>query len=155
AAIAVGVLGGPIGIAAALREGSLRQRGREALSPFPPEASVASLWLAFLASLILGLAALVPPALISLVVSSISTRCNPFAYFYFYPLLAIPSAVIAVAAGVFSGSVTRRWWSALVLYLLLLAASAVWTLWPIYFGPQAYAYNHFAGYFPGPLYDEL
>jgi tetratricopeptide (TPR) repeat protein len=155
AAIAVGVLGGPIGIAAALRERSLRQRGREALSPFPPEASVASLWLAFLASLILGLAALVPPALISLVVSSISTRCNPFAYFYFYPLLAVPSAVIAVAGGVFSGSATRRWWSALVLYLLLLAASAVWTLWPIYFGPQAYAYNHFGGYFPGPLYDEL
>ncbi|HME92118.1 MAG TPA: hypothetical protein VKE49_11895, partial [Myxococcaceae bacterium] len=26
--------------------------------------------------------------------------------------------------------------------------------WPVIFGPQIYVYNHFAGYVPGPLYDE-
>src|SRR5262249_48252812 len=47
----------------------------------------------------------------------------------------------------------RRLWAALI-YLFLVLASLAKTVWPIFDGPQVYAYNHFIGYLPGPLYDE-
>ncbi len=36
----------------------------------------------------------------------------------------------------------------------MLLLSGVGTGWPIVFGPQVYAFNHFLGHLPGPLYDE-
>src|SRR5262249_6975703 len=57
-------------------------------------------------------------------------------------------------AGVFCGLLTRSIFLAWLTYGLLLVLSLVATLFPIYVGPQVFAYNLFAGYFPGPLYDE-
>src|SRR5262249_34590341 len=74
---------------------------------------------------------------------------------YFYPVLTLPAAAIASAVGLACGWIAQRRRWALLLYLAVLLASAAKTLWPIFFGPQTYAYNHFTGYLPGPLYDEL
>src|SRR5262249_23669576 len=62
---------------------------------------------------------------------------------------------IASAVGLSCGWIPRRRRWAFLLYLMVLLASAAKTLWPIFYGPQIYAYNHFTGYLPGPLYDEL
>ncbi len=83
-----------------------------------------------------------------------ATPCDPFSAIGFFPLLAMVSAFVAASAGVFAASVTKRWWAKLLVVLGLIIASAVSTVWPILFGPQVFAFNHFGGYFPGPLYDE-
>ncbi len=83
-----------------------------------------------------------------------ATPCNPFAAIGFFPLLAVISAFVASSAGAFIASISTRWWKRLLLALGLILVSAVSTVWPILFGPQVFAFNHFGGYFPGPLYDE-
>ncbi|HET9449874.1 MAG TPA: hypothetical protein VFO83_03290, partial [Aggregicoccus sp.] len=95
-----------------------------------------------------------PPLLASALYAWLSTACSPFTMLGFYPLLTLPSAALASAAGVFCGFWVRGPVRALLLYLLLVAGSLVVTAWPLYAGPQVYAYNHFLGFLPGPLYDE-
>ncbi len=80
--------------------------------------------------------------------------CSASAAFGFWPVLAVVSAWLAAAAGVWVSSVASKWWSRTLLAFALILASAVSTVWPIVFGPQVFAFNHFGGYFPGPLYDE-
>ncbi|HYO51978.1 hypothetical protein, partial [Archangium sp.] len=62
---------------------------------------------------------------------------------------------LAAVVGVFCGFATRSFGRALLLYLGLVLLSGVATGWPIVFGPQVYAFNHFLGHLPGPLYDEV
>jgi tetratricopeptide (TPR) repeat protein len=94
------------------------------------------------------------PFTLAVLHAALTTRCSPFAHAGFFPLLVAPAALLAASAGVFCriaipGRV--RW---LPLYVLLLLASAAWTVWPLVLGPQVFAFNFFLGFFPGPLYDE-
>jgi hypothetical protein len=143
-AVGVGLLGGAFGIAAAFEA---RQH--------PLASAGATVWSAFAASLVLALLVLIPPLAVSLLFSWAFTRCDPLTAIAFYPLLTLPSAAIASASGLASAWIGRRpVWASLV-YLLLVVASLAKTVWPLFDGPQVYAYNHFIGYLPGPLYDEL
>jgi len=154
-AVGVGLLGGVLGIIAGRQESRLIQ----GIDPRPRRAirmdgALESVWMPFAAASLLGVAALIPPFLAAVLFAFSSTRCNPLAQVCFYPLLAVPSALIASAAGVLCGLACKGRAAAGALYLLLLLAAAAVTAWPLIDGPQTYAYNHFAGYLPGPIYDE-
>jgi len=84
----------------------------------------------------------------------LGTPCSPWAQAGLYPLLVVPTALVAAATGVFCRTVFPRWPGTVALAVLLFGAAGAWTLWPIATGPQVYAYNFFLGWFPGPLYDE-
>ena len=143
-AVGVGLLGGAFGIAGAFEA---RQR--------PLASAGATVWVAFAASLVLALLVLIPPLVVSLLSSWTLTGCDPLTAISFYPLLTLPSAAIASASGLAAGWIGRRpVWASLV-YLLLVLASLAKTVWPLFDGPQVYAYNQFIGYLPGPIYDEL
>ncbi len=154
-AVGVGLLGGVTGIAAAGQERRLIQ----GMDPRPRRAirvdgALTSVWMPFAASSLLNTIALIPPFIAAVAFALASTRCNPFAQLGFYPLLAIPSALVASAIGVLCGFACRRASAAAALYLALLLASGAATAVPLFNGPQVYAFNHFAGYVPGPFYDE-
>jgi len=154
--IAVGLLGGGVGIAAVHQERRLlagQAPGHAPESP-RPDTPAPLAWRALAPALLLNLAAMVPPFLAATLYALVGTRCDPFALVGFYPLLTLPSAVLSAVAGVFCGFATRRWGRAVLLYLGLILLSALPTAWPIVFGPQVYAFNHFLGHMPGPLYDE-
>jgi hypothetical protein len=153
--IAVGLLGGGTGIAAAAQE----RRLLLGVEPRPPGATRApspggAVRGALGAALALNLGVLVPPFLASTLFAWLRTACDPFALVGFFPLLTLPSAVLASAAGVLCGFWGRRPTRAVGLYALLVLLSAVPTAWPIVAGPQVFAFNHFLGHMPGPLYDE-
>lgn len=154
-ALGLGLLGGLLGICAGQQESRMIQgrdpRPRNAVRFDRPSASV---WTAFIAALLPLLLALLIPFAVSVAYALLSTRCDPFANVVFFPWLTVPSAVIAAAAGVLCGLFSERTWRALALYYGLVLASAAWTVWPLYKGPQVFAFNLFGGYFPGPLYDE-
>jgi tetratricopeptide (TPR) repeat protein len=150
-ALAVGLLGGGVGIAAAHQSrGLLVAFEDQARQDGPAREAARTLG----ATLLLNVGVLVPPFLVATLFALARTACDPFALVGFYPLLAVPSAVLASTAGVFCGFATRRWSRAVLLYLGLVLLSGVATGWPIVFGPQVFAFNHFLGHLPGPLYDE-
>ncbi len=69
-------------------------------------------------------------------------------------LSPLPTAVLAAALG---AAARARAGSALKAALLVAAvelASLAVSLWSIYAGPAFFMYDHFFGYWPGPLYDE-
>ena len=151
----VGTLGGAVGIAAARLEARLVQ-GR---NPRPPgalrhDAPLKSACNAVGAAFLVNALAVAIPFLASVAFALVRSPCNPFAQVLFYPLLTLPSALLAAAAGALCGWVSQSRFRAVLLYGLLLALSAVWTVWPVWKGPQIFAFNFFGGYFPGPLYDE-
>ncbi len=153
--IAIGVFGGGVGIAAA----NLERRMIQGRDPRPPNAlrfdsPTRSALVAMGAASTLNVSMLLPPFIGSLVYALASSRCDPFAQLPFFPVLVIPSALMASAAGVFAGFATPRALFAVLAYALLVVASLAVTAWPIVFGPQVFAFNHFLGYVPGPLYDE-
>lgn len=137
-----GLLGGTFGVLFARQE-----RGRPTLSARPVSRAVGRAFGA------LALA-LLPPFALATAGTLLFTRCDPFADVAFFPVLALPSSLLAATSGAFIGFTTRRWWTATLAQLALVLASAVATAWPIVFGPQVYAYNHLGGFLPGPLYDE-
>jgi len=143
-ALVIGLLGGAFGMSAAWDAGAL-----------PRTSPAATVFSALGASLLLDVLVLAPPFVASLLFSWTSTRCDPLSAIYFYPVLTLPPALMASAVGLACGWIARRRRWALLLYLILVLASAVKTIWPLFYGPQTYAYNHFTGYLPGPLYDEL
>ncbi|MDC0714907.1 hypothetical protein POL68_41040 [Stigmatella sp. ncwal1] len=154
-AIAVGTLGGGIGIAAAGQERRILRgedsRWKDLPRPEHPGLPVAQ---ALGTALLLNTAVLLPPFLSATLFALITTRCDPFELVGFYPLLTLPSAALASCAGVLCGFWTQRPGRAVLAYAALVLASGVLTAWPIVFGPQVYAFNHFLGHLPGPLYDE-
>lgn len=154
-AIGVGLLGGAIGVASARQERRLIQgrdpRPRGALRS---DSALASAFSAVSAALLLNLVGVAIPLGASIVYALRSTACDPFAQVLFVLLLPLPSAVIAAASGVLCGFTASRWFSGLLLHGLLLLGSLVATVWPILNGPQTFAFNHFLGWVPGPLYDE-
>jgi hypothetical protein len=154
-AIAVGLLGGGAGIAAAAQERRLLLN----VDPRPPGATPsrepgAAVGYALGAALLLNVGVLLPPFLASTLFASLRTACDPFELVAFFPLLTLPSALLASASGVLCGFWAKRPGRAVGLHALLVLLSAIPTAWPIVFGPQVYAFNHFLGHLPGPLYDE-
>jgi len=150
-----GLLGGVVGASAASQERRIIQ-GRD---PRPSRAlrkdgPIEAAFLAGTSAIFLNVALLVPAFAISAVHAALSTRCDPFAQLGFFPLLVLPSAVLASGVGAFCAFAMRRRLTATLLYLGFVVASLVATFWPVFFGPQLFAYNHFLGYVPGPLYDE-
>ncbi|QSQ16695.1 hypothetical protein [Myxococcus landrumensis] len=154
-AIAVGLLGGGTGVASALQERrillSQEPRPAQSLRPERPGTAVGR---ALGTALLLNVAALVPPLVASTVFAWLRTECNPFELVGFYPMLTLPSAALASAAGVLCGFRARSPLRGVGLYGLLVLLSLIPTVWPIVAGPQVYAFNHFLGHLPGPLYDE-
>jgi hypothetical protein len=118
--------------------------------PGPIEAIAAAIGAA---SLLSALAALVP-FLGAVVLTLWATRCDPWAQAAVYPLLVIPTAVLASATGAFARTIFPRRRGTVLLALALFLAALAWTAWPLAAGPQVFVYNFFLGWFPGPLYDE-
>ncbi|MFP2958738.1 hypothetical protein ACLEPN_13035, partial [Myxococcus sp. 1LA] len=54
-------------------------------------------------ALLLNVAVLVPPFLAATLFAWLRTACDPFALVGFYPMLTLPSAALAAAAGVLCG----------------------------------------------------
>ncbi|MFN0062470.1 MAG: tetratricopeptide repeat protein [Myxococcaceae bacterium] len=154
--LALGVLGGGVGIAAAKQERRLLQgMGQRPVDARRLDDPLAAAWSASAASALLLVAATWVPIVVSILASLVSTPCDPWAKFGFVPWLTLPTLLLASAAGVCVGFLTRRAWTALLLYWALVVGSLVPTLWPLYFGPQVFAFNVFLGFFPGPIYDEV
>lgn len=154
-AIAMGLLGGIVGAAAAAQERRIIQ-GRD---PRPAGAQRSddahrSAGRAIAAAFSLNTLFIVPPFIVATVHAVASTRCDPFAQVAFYPLIVLPSALLASACGALCCFLFERRWASVLAYVALLLLSAAATAWPLLFGPQAFAFNHFGGFLPGPLYDE-
>jgi tetratricopeptide (TPR) repeat protein len=154
-AIAVGTLGGGVGIAAAAQERRLLKNEEPGLRELPrPERPGHAVAAALGTALVINLAVLLPPFLSSTLYALLTTQCDPFELVGFYPLLTLPSAALAATAGVLCGFWARTPGRAVLAYTGLVLLSGLHTAWPILFGPQVYAFNHFLGHLPGPLYDE-
>ncbi len=110
-------------------------------------------WATASAMFVLGVPALTTVVLAG-VVTSAFTPCSPFDTLAFVPVLVGPSVFLASAIGVAVGLRFRRWWAFTLSWLAVVLLSAAHTVWPIVFGPQVSAWNHLAGFLPGPLYDE-
>jgi tetratricopeptide (TPR) repeat protein len=121
------------------------------VEPSGPAGAVAT---AIGAAFLLGSGAAALPFLGATIFTLIATPCSPWAQGAIYPLLVLPTALLAAAAGVFARTLFPGRLGTLAVGAALLLASIGWTAWPIAVGPQAYAYNFFLGWFPGPLYDE-
>ncbi|WP_224369299.1 hypothetical protein [Hyalangium versicolor] len=153
--IAVGTLGGGVGVAAAAQERRVLRGEEPRLKDLPrPERPGHAAALALGTALLINGAVLIPPFLSSTLFALFSTECDPFELVGFYPLLTFPSAVLASTAGVLCGFWARKPGRGVLAYVGLVLLSGVHTAWPIVFGPQVYAFNHFLGHLPGPLYDE-
>ncbi|MDY7225403.1 hypothetical protein [Hyalangium rubrum] len=153
--IAVGTLGGGVGVAAAAQERRILLGEELRLKELPrPERPSQALALALGTALLLNVGVLVPPFLSATLFSVLGTACDPFELVGFYPLLTLPSALLASTVGVLCGFGVRRPGRAVLAYIGLVLLSGLPTAWPIVFGPQVYAFNHFLGHLPGPLYDE-
>ncbi len=143
------------GIAAARQERRLitsrEPRPRGAVRYDSPLVSVAA---ATLGAWLLSLAALLVPFVAAVIHATTSTACDPRFAIGFFPVLTLPSSLLACALGVLTGFAAERLVLSVALQVLLVLASAVHTAWPIVFGPQIFAFNHLAGWLPGPLYDE-
>ncbi|BDG08691.1 type VI secretion system protein [Anaeromyxobacter paludicola] len=139
-ALLAALAGGPLGVAAARR-----QLARGAPSPGGALAS-ATLPLLALEALLFGASALH---------ARLATPCAPLASAALFPILALPSALLAPAVGVLCGLVARgRRRVGLPLYVAVVAGSLAWTAVAAWRGPTATAQDHFLGVWPGPLYDE-
>ncbi len=121
------------------------------LEPSGPATAVAA---SIAAAFLLASAAAAVPFLGAVALTLATTPCSPWAQSALYPVLVLPTALLAAATGVFARTLFPGRLGTLLVCLALLLASLVWTVWPIAVGPQVFAYNFFLGWFPGPLYDE-
>ncbi len=92
--------------------------------------------------------------LLAIALTALGSPCSPFLAFGFIPLLVLPGVAVVAALGVWLGLRFRKWWQFTLGWLAIVLLSAAHTTWPIVFGPQVSAWNHLAGFLPGPLYDE-
>jgi len=145
------LLGGWTGAGAAEELRKVPRPSVPRVSPSGPGAAAAR---AIGASTLLLWAAAAVPFVAATLRAALGSRCNPFAQAAFFPLLVLPAALLAAAAGVFCRTAFPSRGRAIALYALLLLASLAWTVWPLVLEPQVFAFNFFLGMFPGPLYDE-
>lgn len=137
------LLGGAFGLACGRKEA---QRVADR-----PRRQVGLAWLASV--LLLGTPALVA-VLIACIATLVTSACSPFESIGFWPVLVIPSVIIVAAITTTIGLAVKRWWAQALVWLGVVLLSAAHTTWPILFGPQVSAWNHLAGFLPGPIYDE-
>jgi hypothetical protein len=81
--------------------------------------------------------------------------CEPISGGMWLLVLPVPTAFLAATLGALGRSLTAsgRWIAAFV--LLVEGVSLAAGLSTLYTGPSFFLYDHFFGYFPGPLYDEV
>jgi tetratricopeptide (TPR) repeat protein len=113
-----------------------------------------SLGKCFLVSWASALALCVPTVFTALIVAALTTPCSPLAGLPFCVLLLPSASALVAAVGVMCAVLTRRTRGAVGWMLAFVLLSAAVTAWPIVMGPQVFAFNLFAGFFPGPIYDE-
>jgi tetratricopeptide (TPR) repeat protein len=99
-----------------------------------------------------GLGVLVAPFLLSLLNALRVRNCNLTAGLGFFALLPVATVIYAAPAGVIAGLAAPRRGRLLAFLLPLL--SLAWALERLYHDPPVFAFDPFAGYFPGPIYDE-
>jgi hypothetical protein len=77
--------------------------------------------------------------------------CDPLAGLSIYAVLASPSAVLSCCVGFLCAQLAprRAGWLIMSVFLISLGSS----LWPIWKGPQVFAFHQFGGMYPGPIYD--
>ncbi|MDX2009697.1 MAG: hypothetical protein SFW67_05890 [Myxococcaceae bacterium] len=107
----------------------------------------------------LGACAVLGAPIVATVVLAIGSTlatspCSPFDLIHFVPVIVLPSVALVAALGVFLGLIIKRARRLVGAWLGVVLLSAGHTIWPILTGPQVYAYNHLAGFLPGPIYDE-
>jgi tetratricopeptide (TPR) repeat protein len=103
---------------------------------------------------LLALGSALPALLLAVARTWLGSPCDPFATFGFVPVLIIPSAMVVAAGGVVIARLSERRFVTVLAWIALIGVSALSTVWPLITGPQVFAFNHFGGYMPGPLYDE-
>jgi hypothetical protein len=81
-------------------------------------------------------------------------NCDYMAGLGFFLALPAISAAIAACTGVIAGLVARRRITASLLGLSIVLASLLWGIYRFYAHPPIFAYDPFAGYFAGTIYDE-
>ncbi|MGD0838296.1 MAG: hypothetical protein ABSB49_16785, partial [Polyangia bacterium] len=99
-------------------------------------------------------AVLALPLLLSLTSGLWVRNCNLAAGFAFFALLPLCSAWYAAVTGAALAIAISRPRLGRVLVLALPLASLAWSLLRLYRDPAVFAYDPYAGYFPGPIYDE-
>jgi hypothetical protein len=81
--------------------------------------------------------------------------CDPSSGAVWLLLLPVPSAMLGAATGAVARSLTS---SRVALFLLVIGVeigTLLFGLSRLYTGPGFFLFDHFFGYFPGPLYDEV
>jgi hypothetical protein len=118
------------------------ERARGDLPPLGAWIAASGAALAILAALLAGAA-----------VRGALSPCRTFLAVGFFPVLALPSALLACALAVACAAATRGR-RARVLYAAVVVALAALRAIEVYRGPGAFMLDPLLGYFPGPLYDE-
>jgi tetratricopeptide (TPR) repeat protein len=131
-----------------------RKPPRQRVPRVEPLGPVTAVTTAIASAFLLGAVAACIPFLAALILTLTTTPCSPWAQGAVYPLLVLPTALLAAAAGVFARTLFPGRFGTLSVGAAMVVASLGWTAWPIAVGPQVFAYNFFLGWFPGPLYDE-
>jgi hypothetical protein len=102
-----------------------------------------------------ALLVLLAPVLV-LALNALRVRnCAPLEGLTFLALGPLPGVVLAALLGVVVASLPLGARASVTLAALLPIGDAVRALLDFYTSPAVFAYGHFFGYFPGPLYDEL
>ncbi|MFL5278299.1 MAG: tetratricopeptide repeat protein [Myxococcales bacterium] len=100
-----------------------------------------------------AIALLLVPVAIILLNGLRRPACEPLAGLVLYGLVAVPSGILAATMGALCGFVRPRGAGLLAFSVFLLTLGTA--IWPVVRGPQVYVYDHLAGMFPGPIYDEV
>lgn len=101
-----------------------------------------------------GLAVLVLPLLLSLANIVRVRNCNLGAGLVFFLLLPASTAIYAAGTGAVVALAVRKPRLGRVLAWGLPLLSVAWALARLYRDPAVFAFDPYAGYFPGPIYDE-
>ena len=98
-------------------------------------------------------AVLALPLVLSLLNALRVRNCNLQAGLAFFALLPVCTGAYAAGTGSVVASFVRGR-SGRALAFALPFVSVAWALWRLYCDPAVFAFDPFAGYFPGPIYDE-
>jgi hypothetical protein len=105
-------------------------------------------------AMVAGLAVLVLPLLLSLLNALRVRNCNVGAGFVFFLLLPVSTVIYAAGTGAAAAIVVGDRRLGRMIAFALPVTSVVWALARLYRDPAVFAFDPFAGYFPGPIYDE-
>lgn len=126
--------------------GTVEAARRDAPSPGPPAVIVRAV--------LGGLAVLALPLVVSLANAFRVRNCNLGAGLVFFLLLPVSTMVYAAGTGAALAIAIPRPRLGRILAFGLPLLSVAWALWRLYRDPAVFAFDPYAGYFPGPIYDE-